>query len=104
VQGEPGVELLVTASAPRVVAKAGSRVSLRYLSTAAAATTLRVSRAGKRVATIHATARSGANRISWRSRIARKVARAGVYRLTLRVIGTDGQTATTTARLKLTRP
>jgi hypothetical protein len=103
-QGEPGVELLVTASVSRVVATAGSRVSLRYLSTAAAATTLQVRRAGKRVATIHSTARSGANRISWRSRIAKKVARAGVYRLTLRVIGADGQTAGTTARLKLTRP
>ena len=102
-QGEPGIKLLVAASSSRLVATAGKRVSLRYVLTADAASTLEVSRAGKRVATIHAAARSGANTIGWRSRIAKRAARAGVYRLVLRAVGADGQTATTSVRLRLKR-
>jgi hypothetical protein len=100
-QGEPAVKLLVVASATRLVARAGKRVSLRYLSTVAATSTLHVRRAGKRVATVRAAARSGANTISWNGRIGKKAARAGSYRLTLRAVGADGQSDTTTATLKL---
>jgi hypothetical protein len=100
-RGEPGVKLLVAASATRLVARAGKRVSLRYLSTVAATSTLHVRRAGKRVATVRAAARSGANTINWNGRIGKKPARAGSYRLTLRAVGADGQSDTTTATLKL---
>ena len=55
------------------------------------------------MATIRAATRSGANAIRWRSRIAKKAARAGVYRLMLRAVGTDGQSATTSTRLRLKR-
>jgi hypothetical protein len=102
-QGAPGVKLLVAASASRLAAVAGRRVAMRYVSTAAAASTLRITRAGKRVATIRGTAVSGSNTITWSSRYGTKPARAGLYRLTLTAVAADGQTDTTATWLRLKR-
>jgi hypothetical protein len=102
-QGDPGVKLLVAVSDSTLSAKAGARVALSFLTTAAGSGTLRILNGSKTVATVHGKARSGANTIRWNGRIGKKAATAGTYRLSLRVVGSDGQTDTTTAKLTLKR-
>ena len=86
-----------------MTARAGARVALRYVATAAARTTLEVRRGSKRVATVRANAKAGRNTIAWSGKIRRKAAAAGRYKLTLRATGADGQTDSTTAALRLKR-
>jgi len=97
--GEPAIKLLVAASASKLVAKPGARVELGYASTTGGASTLVVSRAGKTVATVHGSAKAGANEIAWNGR----GGKAGAYRLSLRVLGADGQTGVTGAALTVKR-
>jgi hypothetical protein len=73
-------------------------VTLRYAATAAADTTLTVSRGGKTVVTVRTTSTDGANTIRRKARAA-----AGTYRLKLSAFGADGQRATANVALKLTR-
>jgi hypothetical protein len=101
--GTPALELLVAASRSRLAVKAGRSISLTYASTAPARTTLIVSRAGKAVATVRATAVKGANTITWTGRIGKTRAPAGAYRLTVKAVGSDGQTDATTVSLTLRR-
>ena len=89
---------MLATSATKVAAKFGRVLALRYAATAAADTTLSVTRGGKTVATVHSTAKDGANTIRWRARAA-----VGSYRLTLTAVGDDGQRATANVALKLTR-
>lgn len=101
--GTPALELLLAASSSRLAVKAGRTIALRYASTAPARSTLTVRRAGKVVATVRATAVKGANTITWSGRIGKTRAPAGAYRLTVKAIGSDGQTDATTVSLTLLR-
>jgi parallel beta helix pectate lyase-like protein len=103
VAGTPALELLLAASNTKLTARAGKAVALRYASTAAARTTLTVSRAGKPVATVRGTAAKGANSFVWNGRIGKTRAPAGTYRLTVAAAGFDGQTDETTVSLTLRR-
>jgi hypothetical protein len=98
-QGEPALKLLLAATKAKLAARAGRPVTLSYAATAAGQGVLTVARGGKKVATVTAATKAGANEIRWRD----KRAAAGVYTLSLRVRGADGQVATTTVALKLRR-
>ena len=104
-QGEPGGAAARRRGGADASSPGRARASsLRYLSSAAAAATLTVSRAGKRVARVRGTARAGANTIRWSGKSGRKAARAGRYVLTLRAVAADGQVSSATAKLTLRRP
>ena len=59
-QGEPAIKLMLALGATKVTARAGRRVALSYVATAAAKTTLLVTRGGKRVVTVRGTAQGRA--------------------------------------------
>jgi hypothetical protein len=69
--------------------------------TAKASSTLTVSRAGKHVTTLRFASRAGPNSVRWNGRVGN--ATAGAYRLVLKAIGPDGQTATATIALTVKR-
>ena len=99
-QGEPAIKLLLAASQPRLAAAAGKRVAISYAATAPGTSTLTITRSGKKVATVRGSAKAGANVIRWNGRAGRKAAAKGRYKLTLSVVGTDGQTASTNLTLR----
>jgi hypothetical protein len=101
--GEAATKLMLALPAARLKARAGKRVALRYAATAAGRATLHVSRRGKRVASVRATAQAGRNTIRWSGKVRRKPVATGRYVLKLVLTGADGQTASSTARLRLTR-
>jgi hypothetical protein len=78
-------------------------VKLRYLATTAATSTLQVRRGRKLVARVRGAATEGRNTIRWSGKVRGKRAAAGRYKLTLRAVSADGQTATETASLRLRR-
>ena len=80
--------LLATVDA-RLRARAGRRVTLRYVTTVAAEVELRVLRGRRRVKTVRGHARAGHNRLRLRAPRA-----AGRYRLVLQARGNDDQQAT----------
>ena len=93
-KGDPAIKLLI-AAAGDLQGKAGKTVALRYAATAAGASTLTIKKGSKTVATVRGKARAGKNTLSF------KAAKKGAYKLTLRVVGADGQVDTDTAALKL---
>lgn len=101
--GEPALKLLLAASQPSLAFKAGKQVTFSYASTAAAKSTLTILKGTKAIATVTAASKAGANTIRWNGKAGKKKAAAGTYRLTLSAVGADGQKATTTVALKLTR-
>jgi hypothetical protein len=102
-QGEPAIKLLIAVINPKLKAKAGKRVSLGYLSTAAGSTTLEVLKGRKAIARVTSTARTGRNKIAWNGKQGRKKAKPGRYTLRLTATGGDGQVATDTGRVTLRR-
>lgn len=102
-QGEPAWKLLLAVPQPKLRARAGRRVALSYLATTTATTTLEVRRGRRLVATVRGRARGGRNKISWNGKRGRRKAAAGRYKLMLRAVATDGQTASASAKLTLRR-
>ncbi|HEY6889434.1 MAG TPA: right-handed parallel beta-helix repeat-containing protein [Solirubrobacter sp.] len=100
-QGEPALKLLLASSQSSLALKAGKAVTLSYAATAAAKSTLTITKGAKKIATVTATSKAGANTIKWNGKAGRKAAAAGAYKLTLSALGTDGQKATTIVSLKL---
>jgi hypothetical protein len=85
-QGEPAVRLMVALPVVTMSSRAGRAVTLRYASTAAAASTLTVTRGARTVAAVRKAAKAGRNAIRWKG-----TKRKGRYRLTLDTRGADGQ-------------
>ena len=102
-QGTPALRLLLALPKNTVSVRSGQGLALSYVATAVAASTLQIRKGRHAVATIKARARSGRNTINWNGKAAGKVVRAGSYTLVLSAKGTDGQTDSTSAKLKLTR-
>ncbi|MDA0163728.1 collagen-like protein [Solirubrobacter ginsenosidimutans] len=100
-QGEPALKLLLASSQSSLALKAGKAVTLSYASTAAAKSTLTITKGKKQIATVTGSSKAGANTIKWNGKAGKKAAAAGAYKLTLSAQGTDGQKATTTVSLKL---
>ncbi|MDA0179462.1 right-handed parallel beta-helix repeat-containing protein [Solirubrobacter phytolaccae] len=96
-QGEPAIKLLLAPSARKLTTRAGRTVVLSYGSTVPASSTLTISRKGKALARGKASAKAGANAV----RVSTKGLAGGLYTLTLRATGADGQTATSKVTLKL---
>jgi hypothetical protein len=91
--GEPAIKLLLATSSSRRTVLAGSAVVVRFVATAAASSTLTISRAGKTLRRLRFASRAGSNAIRWNGRIGNARSSAGKYRLTLRAVGADGQIA-----------
>ena len=93
------LELLVATSRSRLAVKTGRTVSLRYASTAPARSTLTVSDADqiRRDGPRHRG--QGRETITWTGRTGKRPAPAGDYRLTVKALGSDGQTDATTVSL-----
>lgn len=102
-RGEPAIKLLLAGATSRLKAKRGRTVALSYAATAAATSTLTISRGAKRIATVRARAKEGANTIRWNGRQGKRAAAAGAYTLRLRAVGADGQTATVKVALRVSR-
>jgi hypothetical protein len=100
---EQPVKLLVGVLQPRLTALTGRRVSVRYLSTAGAAVRLEVHRGGRLLATVPERATVGLNRIAWNGRVRGRRAAPGRYRLVIRAASADGQTASDSVSLRVTR-
>lgn len=108
----PPVVTTVTTPVPLVVALAlsslggapGKPVTLAYAATAAGVAELEVRKGGSVVAQANGVAHKGSNAIAWNGKVAGKAAAPGVYALTLRVRGADGQEATAQATAKLVKP
>jgi hypothetical protein len=100
-QGEPALKLLLASSQSSLALKAGKAVTLSYAATAAAKSTLTITKGKKKIATVTGNSKAGANTIKWNGKAGKKAAAAGAYKLTLSALGTDGQKATTTVSLKL---
>jgi hypothetical protein len=101
--GEAAVKLLLATTRSRRTVRAGSPVVVNYAATAEAASTLTVSRAGKHVTTLRFSSRAGSNSVRWNGRVGNARSTAGAYRLVLKAIGPDGQTATATIALTVKR-
>jgi hypothetical protein len=99
--GPAAFKLLVVPVATALRAKAGSKVKVKYVATTAAKATLTVTKGTKKVATVTGAVSSGANTITWTSKTKGKRVAKGSYALALRVVGADGQVATTKATVKL---
>jgi hypothetical protein len=93
--------LLLASAQSSLALKAGKAVTLSYAATAAAKSTLTITKGAKRIATVTGNSKAGANTIRWNGKAGKKAAAAGAYKLTLSALGTDGQKATTTVSLKL---
>jgi hypothetical protein len=100
-QGEPALKLLLASSQSSLALKAGKAVTLSYAATAAAKSTLTITKGTKKIATVNGNSKAGANTIKWNGKAGKKAAAAGAYKLTLSALGTDGQKAATTVSLKL---
>jgi hypothetical protein len=94
--GEPAIKLLLATTSSRRTVRAGSAVRVNFVASAAASSTLTVSRAGKRVTTLRFASRAGSNSVRWNGRVGKARSTTGVYRLVLKATGADGQTATRT--------
>jgi DNA-binding beta-propeller fold protein YncE len=108
IPGTPGTTILrdrlyVIFSSDALRAQAGKAVRVGYLATARAQAILEVRRGKRVIARTTHTARPGRNTITWNGRNGKKRATPGQYRLTLRATG-EGQQATATGKLTLTRP
>jgi hypothetical protein len=99
--GEPALKLLLAVTSPKLSVKSGKAVKLSYLATAPATSTLEVRKGRKLVARVRGKAKSGRNAIKWNGKAGRKAARAGRYTLKLTAASSDGQKATSTAKLTL---
>jgi Bacterial Ig domain len=101
--GEDAIKLLVALTAQGQKLVAGKPVRLTYLSTAAGATTLSVTRNGQQVANAAGSAVEGENQITWDGKASGKKAKPGAYTAELTVSSPDGQQATDSAQLQLKR-
>jgi hypothetical protein len=102
--GERATWLLVALPSARMTSVAGRRLTVRYLATADATSTMFVRRAGKTIAKVNAPAHRGINRIVWNGKAGKRTAKPGRYKLTLRVVGPDGQRHRASARLTVRAP
>jgi hypothetical protein len=93
-QGLPAFRLVAALVTPKVKAKRGRTVTVRYVTTVAAGATLDVLKGRKRVAEVTQQAAVGTNRIRWNGKAGRKAAARGTYTLALTLRSADGQTAT----------
>lgn len=108
--GEPATKLIALLGLDVLTAKAGSRVKVRLGVTAPGEATLDVLKGSKVVATVKKSlSKAGRDTISWNGRAAARAAakpkplKPGKYTLRLTVLGNDGQKATDSAQLKLTK-
>jgi DNA-binding beta-propeller fold protein YncE len=109
--GLPGAATRVTAARLAALlgndvftARAGRRHAFRLACTAACAATLVIRRGRRTLVTLRRRLdAAGRSAIAWNGRRAGRTLGAGTYALTLTAVGTDGQRATDTARLRLTR-
>ena len=102
--GEPAVKLFLAFASAKQTAKAGKKVSLGYVATTRARTTLEVRKGSKLIATVEADAAEGRNTISWDGKDASgKKAKPGTYALALSAESSDGQTASDVAKLTVKR-
>lgn len=100
--GPPAFKLIVVPVNPKLRARAGRSVTFAYVATVDATATLDVLKGTKRVARVNGRASTGSNKLRWNGKAGRKAAAPGNY--TLRLTAVNGvQTATATAKLKLTR-
>ena len=90
----PAFRLVAALVMPKVKAKRGRTVTVRYVTTVAAGATLDVLKGRKRVAEVTQQAAVGTNRIRWNGKAGRKAAARGTYTLALTLRSADGQTAT----------
>jgi hypothetical protein len=102
-RGTPALKLLLALPKNSVSVRSGQGLALSYVATGVAATTLQIRKGRQTVATIKARARTGRNTINWNGKAAGKVVPAGSYTLVLGAKSADGQTDSTSAKLKLTR-
>jgi hypothetical protein len=102
-QGMPALKLLLALPKGSVSVRSGQGLALPYVATAVAASTLQIRKGRRIVATVKARARTGRNTITWNGKAAGKVVPAGSYTLVLGAKSADGQTDSTSAKLKLTR-
>jgi len=93
-QGPPAFRLVAALVTPKVKAKRGRTVTVRYVTTVAAGATLDVLKGRKRVAEVTQQAAVGTNRIRWNGKAGRRAAARGTYTLALTLRSADGQTAT----------
>jgi hypothetical protein len=101
--GEPALKLLLATSSSRRSVRTGSPVTVRFAATAAASSTLTISRAGKTLRTVRFASRAGSNAVRWNGRIGNARSTPGAYRLVVKAIGADGQTATAAVALTVKR-
>jgi hypothetical protein len=101
--GPAAYKLLVLLPKKRISVRSGQGLSLPYVSTAPAAATLEVRSGKKLVATVRKRAKLGSNTIVWSGKAGKKTAAPGRYALTLKTVGSDGQTGSATASLQLTK-
>jgi hypothetical protein len=94
-------QLLFTPVTTRVKRRSGQKITIGFLSTAVADTTLVVKRAGKRVAGATATSHAGRNTITWDGRIGTKAAKPGTYVLELNGTGARGAATHTQVTVSL---
>jgi hypothetical protein len=100
-RGQSAIKLFIVWTNPRVTTRVGRALRLSYVSTGAATVTLRVLRGNKVVFTQDVRAKTGRNSITLSGKV--PIGTAGLYRLALTARSADGQRATASARLRVTR-
>jgi hypothetical protein len=101
--GPASYKLLVVLPKKSVSVRSGQGLSLPFVSTGAGTATLEIRRGSTLVATVLKKAKLGANTIVWSGKAGRKVVKPGRYKLTVKTVGTDGQTGSATGSLRLTK-
>ena len=102
-------KLLLAVIQPKFEVRQGRKVKVPYLVTRDASVTLDVRRGGKVVEQVKraraaANARTGRNTITWNGKIKGKTPKAAKYTLVLKATAADGQTASDTATVRVTKP
>ncbi len=108
--GESAIKLIALLGLDQVKARAGKRVKVRLGATSPGDATLDVLKGSKVAASVKKSlSAAGRDTITWNGRGLARAARKpkplkpGKYTLRLTVLGSDGQKATDTAQLKLTK-
>jgi len=102
-KGDPAFKLVLAPATVSLRSTTGRRVALAYAATMRAKLTLTVTKGRKKIRTVKGSARAGRNTIAWNGRRGRRAAAPGLYRLRLRAVSANGQTATTVVALRIVK-
>lgn len=87
----------------RLAGVAGKRIAITLTASARADVVMRITKGGRTVATLRASATTGRASVRWLTKVKGKALAAGRYAINVRAVGADAQVATARGVVVLTR-